>query len=36
MKSYKNKEKGIRIEYDDIYLFGGVRTQLGELGGTVG
>jgi acetyl-CoA C-acetyltransferase len=35
MKSYHNKEKGIGILFDDIYLAGGVRTPFGKFCGTL-
>lgn len=35
MKSYHNKEKGIGIVYDDIYLLGGARTPFGKLAGSL-
>jgi acetyl-CoA C-acetyltransferase len=36
MKSIHDKEKGIAIIYDDIFLIGGARTPFGKLGGTLG
>src|ERR1035437_3044905 len=36
MKGFHNKEKGIGIMYDDIYLVNGVRTPFGKLCGTIG
>jgi acetyl-CoA C-acetyltransferase len=36
MKSYHNKEKGIGILFDDIYLAGGARTPFGKFCGTLG
>ncbi|MCF8256585.1 MAG: thiolase family protein [Flavobacteriales bacterium] len=36
MKGYFNKEKGIGISYDDIYLVNGARTPFGKLCGTLG
>ena len=36
MKSFHNKEKGIGIIYDDIFLVGGARTAFGKLSGTLG
>jgi len=36
MKAYHDKEKGIAIEYDDIYLLSGARTPFGKLCGTLG
>jgi acetyl-CoA C-acetyltransferase len=35
MKSYHNKEKGIGILFDDIYLAGGARTPFGKFCGTL-
>lgn len=35
MKSYHNKEKGIGIVFDDIYLAGGARTPFGKFCGTL-
>jgi acetyl-CoA C-acetyltransferase len=35
MKSYHNKEKGIGILFDDIYLAGGTRTPFGKFCGTL-
>ncbi len=35
MKAYHNKEKGIGIMYDDIYLVNGARTPFGKLCGTL-
>ena len=35
MKAYHNKEKGIGITYDDIYLINGARTPFGKLAGTL-
>jgi acetyl-CoA C-acetyltransferase len=35
MKSYHNKQKGIGIIYDDIYLVGGARTPFGKLSGAL-
>jgi acetyl-CoA C-acetyltransferase len=36
MKGFHNKEKGIGIMYDDIYLVNGMRTPFGKLCGTIG
>ncbi len=36
MKAYHNKEKGIGIIYDDIYLVNGARTPFGKFCGTLG
>ena len=36
MKSIHDKEKGIAIIYDDIFLIGGARTPFGKLCGTLG
>src|ERR1035437_4569882 len=36
MKGFHNKEKGIGIMYDDIYLVNGIRTPFGKLCGTIG
>ncbi|MBI4944881.1 MAG: thiolase family protein [Bacteroidetes bacterium] len=36
MKGFHNKEKGIGILYDDIYLVNGMRTPFGKLCGTIG
>lgn len=36
MKGFHNKEKGIGILYDDIYLINGARTAFGKLCGTLG
>jgi acetyl-CoA C-acetyltransferase len=36
MKSYHDKEKGIGILFDDIYLAGGSRTPFGKFCGTLG
>lgn len=36
MKSFHDKEKGIGIEYDDIYLINGARTPFGKFCGTLG
>src|SRR3990172_10400174 len=36
MKGFHNKEKGIGITYDDIYLVNGKRTPFGKLCGTLG
>ncbi len=35
MKSYHNKEKGIAILFDDIYLVNGARTPFGKFCGTL-
>src|SRR3990172_10628282 len=35
MKAYHNKEKGIGIVYDDIYLVQGARTPFGKISGTL-
>ena len=35
MKGYHNKEKGIGITYEDIYLINGARTPFGKLAGTI-
>lgn len=35
MKAYHNKEKGIGIVYDDIYLVHGARTPFGKISGTL-
>jgi acetyl-CoA C-acetyltransferase len=35
MRSYHNKEKGIGILFDDIYLAGGARTPFGKFCGTL-
>lgn len=35
MKAYHNKEKGIGIVYDDMYLINGARTPFGKLTGTL-
>lgn len=35
MKSYHNREKGIGILFDDIYLAGGARTPFGKFCGTL-
>ena len=35
MKAYHNKEKGIGIIYDDMYLINGARTPFGKLTGTL-
>ena len=35
MKAYHNKEKGIGITYDDLYLVGGARTAFGRLSGSL-
>lgn len=35
MKAYHNKEKGIGIVYDDMYLINGARTPFGKLAGTL-
>ena len=35
MKSYHNKEKGIGILFEDIYLAGGARTPFGKFCGTL-
>jgi acetyl-CoA C-acetyltransferase len=35
MKAYHNKEKGIGIIYDDMYLINGARTPFGKLAGTL-
>lgn len=35
MKSYHDKEKGIGIVFDDIYLAGGARTPFGKFCGTL-
>ena len=35
MKTYKNKEKGIGIVYDDVYLLNGARTPFGGFCGTL-
>ncbi len=35
MKAYHNKEKGIGIIYDDMYLINGARTPFGKLSGTL-
>lgn len=35
MKSYHNKEKGIGMIYDDMYLINGARTPFGKLSGTL-
>lgn len=35
MKAYHNKEKGIGIAYDDIYLVNGARTPFGKFCGTL-
>lgn len=36
MKGYHDKEKGIGIVYDDIFLVGGARTPFGKMCGTLG
>lgn len=36
MKGFHDKEKGIGIVYDDIYLISGARTPFGKLCGTLG
>src|ERR1035437_5476380 len=36
MKGFHNKEKGIGIMYDDIYLVNGMRTPFGKMCGTLG
>ncbi len=36
MKAYHNKEKGIGITYDDLFLIGGARTAFGRLSGSLG
>ncbi|MCX6296456.1 MAG: acetyl-CoA C-acyltransferase, partial [Bacteroidetes bacterium] len=36
MKGFHDKEKGIGIVYDDIYLVNGARTPFGKLCGTLG
>ncbi|MEK6616334.1 MAG: thiolase family protein [Bacteroidota bacterium] len=36
MKGFHNKEKGIGIIYNDIYLVNGMRTPFGKLCGTIG
>lgn len=36
MKGFHEKEKGIAIVYDDIYLVNGARTPFGKLCGTLG
>ncbi len=35
MKAYHDKEKGIGIIYDDMYLINGARTPFGKLAGTL-
>ena len=35
MNAYHNKERGIGIVYDDMYLINGVRTPFGRLAGTL-
>lgn len=35
MKAYHNKDKGIGIIYDDMYLINGARTPFGKLSGTL-
>lgn len=35
MKSFHDKEKGIGIEYDDIYIINGARTPFGKFCGTL-
>jgi len=35
MKAYHNKEKGIAIVYDDMFLINGARTPFGKLAGTL-
>ncbi len=35
MKAYHNKEKGIGIIYDDMFLINGARTPFGKLAGTL-
>ncbi|MDP1725265.1 MAG: thiolase family protein [Bacteroidota bacterium] len=35
MKSYHNKEKGIAISFDDIFLVNGIRTPFGKFCGTL-
>lgn len=36
MRAYHDKEKGIGITYDDLYLIGGARTAFGKLCGSLG
>lgn len=36
MKGFHDKEKGVGITYDDIYLVNGARTPFGKLCGTLG
>ena len=36
MKGFHDKEKGVGITYDDIYLVNGARTPFGKLSGTLG
>ena len=36
MKAYHDKEKGVGITYDDLYLVGGARTAFGRLSGSLG
>ncbi len=36
MKAYHDKEKGIGITYDDLFLIGGARTAFGRLSGSLG
>src|SRR4051812_17490594 len=36
MKGYHNKQKGIGIIFDDIYLINGMRTPFGKYCGTLG
>lgn len=36
MKSIHDKEKGIAIVYDDVFLINGARTPFGKLSGTLG
>jgi len=35
MKAFHDKEKGVGVVYDDIYLVGGARTPFGKLCGTL-